>query len=489
MAETLLLAALATAPRRFRQPPLPPDARAAAAQGIDTGLAFAMEAARVAVERNTRPGEEERALFLESLAALIAVALAPEDGDPTFQSLVLRAQEAQVAQYVRLSALRPADHRAVRSAANAIGHPGKTRGLPAGPLRAALESLHRAAAAADGDAIRLAAAQALALSDAHDEALRSTLESLVAQPAVERLSRLAQLTATESVQRYLQLARQNGPAAGSAEAAAQGRAAARVGNQHEANALAVFGRIAALLNGHAGFDAAGAEPDGPAAAQAAPAGPTALAAHESYRAVRGLRTPPRFPGEPGKAKDEWDVALVRRAAGDDGAVAIALLAEVKAAPAAATPDFARLLRGLERLALADPLQAYAFSSDDGVLMLAGDSLRRLAPNGRVLPPHVVYCCGIDAEAQPQVVSPGSKAVLLAEPPCIAFAQRLQRGAQPSPDALAAVWHTLLTEPRLRSALYQHDTARAVREAMLHPDDLMAALQQGLASASRDNLDP
>jgi hypothetical protein len=457
MAETLLLTALATAPRRFRQPPLPPDARAAAAQGIDTGLAFAMEAARVAVEQNTVAGEEERALFLDSLAALIAVALAPDGGDPTFQSLVLRAQEVEVAEYVRLSAQRPADHRTVRSAANAVGHPGKTRGLAPGPLRTALESLHRAAAAADGGAIRLAAVQALALTDAHDEALRSTLESLLAQPAVERLSRLSRLTATEGVQRYLLLARQNGPAAGSAEAAAQGRAAARVGNQHEESALAVFGRIASLLNLHEGG--------------------TAL------RAVRGLRTPPRFPGEAGKAKDEWDVALVRRVAGDEGALEIALLAEVKAAPAAATPDFARLLRGLERLALADPLQAYAFSSDDGVLMLAGASLRQLAPNGRVLPPHVVYCCGIDAEAQPQVVSPGSKAVLLAEPACIAFAQRLQRGEQPSPDSLTEVWRALLTEPRLRSALYQHDTARAVREAMLHPDDLMAALQRGLAGGT------
>jgi hypothetical protein len=39
-----------------------------------------------------------------------------------------------------------------------------------------------------------------------------------------------------------------------------------------------------------------------------------------------------------------------------------------------------------------------------------------------------------------------------------------------------VWEDLATAPRLRSALHQYDTARAVREAMVHPRDLLAAVE-------------
>ena len=42
--------------------------------------------------------------------------------------------------------------------------------------------------------------------------------------------------------------------------------------------------------------------------------------------------------------------------------------------------------------------------------------------------------------------------------------------------LAPVWHALLNEGRLRAVLNQYDTARRAREAMLHPDDLSAAVQ-------------
>ncbi|RYG20931.1 MAG: DUF2207 domain-containing protein, partial [Burkholderiales bacterium] len=63
-----------------------------------------------------------------------------------------------------------------------------------------------------------------------------------------------------------------------------------------------------------------------------------------HRVVRSLRTPRGFPGAVGKAKDEWDAAIVREQGGDAD---IVLLAEVKAAPAAATPDFTRLARGLD----------------------------------------------------------------------------------------------------------------------------------------------
>jgi hypothetical protein len=44
-----------------------------------------------------------------------------------------------------------------------------------------------------------------------------------------------------------------------------------------------------------------------------------------------------------------------------------------------------------------------------------------------------------------------------------------------------VWEALATAPRLRAALYQHETARTARAAMLHPDDLQASVVQCLAS--------
>lgn len=199
--------------------------------------------------------------------------------------------------------------------------------------------------------------------------------------------------------------------------------------------------------------------------------------------VRGLRTPRGFPGEADKAKEEWDAAIVR---GDSagGAADILLLAEVKASPAAATPDFSRLHRGLLRLAHASAGRSYAFPSADGDVHVSGESLRRLQPAGRALPAHVIYCCPSPAEVQPQLLSAASKAVLQAEPASLAFAGLLARGASPPDAMLAPVWEALTTSPGLRSALHQDETSRRVREAMLHPDDLLAAVAAHVAASSR-----
>nr|MBA2674952.1 hypothetical protein [Ramlibacter sp.] len=62
-----------------------------------------------------------------------------------------------------------------------------------------------------------------------------------------------------------------------------------------------------------------------------------------------------------------------------------------------------------------------------------------------------------------------------EPASLALAHRLQRGEEAPHTGLAPVWDALVAEPRLRSALHQYDTARAVRDAMLHPDDLLATV--------------
>jgi hypothetical protein len=342
---------------------------------------------------------------------------------------------------------RVADTRAVRATINAVAHPGKLRALGDAGLHDVLLRLHQLAAAEAWAALAEALAQLPSAALDADAALGQAALAALASPALARLQRGEALRATAGVQRYRALCEQRGPVAGSAAAAVQGRASARVGDEAEHGTVRALREIALHLD------------------------PDRLAV------VRSLRTPPAFPGEPGKAKEEWDAAIVRRA--DPGAPAeIVLLAEVKAAPAAATPDFSRLHRGLQRLARAPAGRVFAFPSADGEVALAGDSLRRLEPPARALPPHVIYCCSAPPETQPQLLAAATRAVLLADAASVRFARRLRRGEAPGLDALQPVWEALAGEPRLRSALHQYETACTVREAMLHPDDLLAAVLQG-----------
>jgi hypothetical protein len=91
---------------------------------------------------------------------------------------------------------------------------------------------------------------------------------------------------------------------------------------------------------------------------------------------------------------------------------------------------------------------------------------------------VIYCCSAPAESPPQFLSAATKAVLLGERASLAFACELAEGKAPPPSALLDVWDALAKEPRLRSALYQFETARQVRSAMVHPLDLLSALGDG-----------
>jgi hypothetical protein len=277
----------------------------------------------------------------------------------------------------------------------------------------------------------------------------SELRRLVDEPALQRLARDQSLRAADSVRRYIALCERQGPLAGSRAAAAQGRASARVGDLAEEHAVHAFREIAALVG---------------------------AGAHAPYRVVRGLRTPPGCPGDGGKAKDEWDAAILR--AGED----IVLLAEVKASPAAAAPDYPRLMRGLLRLSHADADARYAFASREGAVEIAGASLRALRPHGRLLPPQVIYCCTADTEPQPAWLGAAPKAVLLAEPASMAFAQEIVEGREPQWQNLESVWNDLPHTPRLRSTLHQLETAQAARAAMLHPDDLLAAVHEACARA-------
>jgi hypothetical protein len=435
-ASTLLLPALREAPRRFRMPLLPANAADAAAAPADVGVAFAIEQLR---ER--RADAQLRALFLGHLASLVREALSPEGGDAAFRALVLRSQHAAVAEHDRLARDAVADRRAVRSAVHAMAHPGKLRDIAPGPLRELLETLQQAEVAADWRGMQRAA-QALCELPEAPPAVRAAADDLLAHTALSKMARRELLLQDEAVRRYIALCGERGPVARTAAASAQGRASARTGSAAEAVAARDFAALAREL--------------------------------PRCRVVRGLRTPAGFPGTAAGAKDEWDLAIVQGMEdGDD----IALLAEVKASPAAATPDFARLQRGLLRLASADPSRAYAFPSADGEVMLRGTALRALASEGSRLPPHVIYCCTLEKEAQPLMLAASAKAVLLGEAASLAYARAVLGGQEPTDGLLGPVWDALPAAPRLRSALHQYQTSRIVREAMLHPADLLEAFQR------------
>lgn len=413
-----LAAALAAAPRRYRMPALPESLDAARAAGTDVALAFAIEGAR------TGAVPEARDLFLVSLAALAVQALDPDHGDPGFQALVARAHEPSVHDYVALQAHAARDARAVRRLVDAVAHPGRLAG--AGLAEPRLAELHQLAREARWTALRVRA--------------QGLVDDLPAHPSLQRLVRSEALQATPAVDRYLRLVRAQGPLAGSEAAAERGRDAARIGEAAEAEVVDALQAIADTLRGR----------DSPA-----------------LRVTRGLRTPRGFPGEPGKAKEEWDVALL---ASEGDAARIVLLGEVKASPAAAPADAPRLHRGLQRLAQAEPGVAYRFPSAEGPIAIAGASLRALAPRDGVLPEQVAYFSTAPAGQVPPFLSAASKAMLLAEAGTLAFAR------DRDPRLLEPVWDALRTEPRLRATLHQRDTARRVCEAMLHPGDLLAAFR-------------
>jgi hypothetical protein len=458
--QALLLHALRLAPRRFRMPALPAHLDAARAAAPEAALAFALEAARIASGEGRESAAGTRDLFTGALAAVIRAALRAEGGDAAFQAQVLRAGEPEVDEYVALAALATSDRRAVRAAVNAFAHPAKLRSLGGGAPDGTLSGLHRLAEA--GAWAELAQAAQQLLQDAGTAAgLRAALMALGAQPGLERLRRGAFLGQSPGVRRYLALCERRGPLAGSGAAADHGRASAQLGAHAEDATVQAFGALADLLNQRPG-DA------------------------RRYRAVQGLRVPSGFPGTASHAKGEWDAALVAAGPVPGAAVAITLLAEVKASPGAAAADFPRLHRGLQRLALARADAVHVFACKDGELPILGESLARLRPPDAGLPPQVFYCCAASAEEGPPLLDTASKALLLSEQASLAYAARLAAGGAPDAGELVAVWERLTRAPRLRSVLHQYETALGVREAMLHPQDLPSALtaameRQGAAS--------
>jgi len=450
-AQQLLLAAVRAAPRPYRMPPLPEHVDQSLAGGPQLTLAFVLDAVRAAVQAGQPAPAPLQDVFTRALAQRIEAALQPATGDPSFQALVLRRSHAEVDEYVRLRAHAAADRRRMRTTVDAIAHPGKLHGLAEGEVRDRLARLHELASASDWPRLRQAVLDALAPGPATAPMLQAPLQPLLDVAALDRLVRAGELEEDEAVRRYRALCSARGPLAGSPEAARMGRSAARTGHGAEQRTLEVFARMAALLEQHAGD-------------------------RRRYRAVGRLRVPAGFPGDGGKAKDEWDAAILANEEGSDGAEVL-LLAEVKAAPAAATTDYWRLLRGLQRLAQAEPGRVHEFASATGPVRLGTDSLRRLLPPGDALPPQVIYCCPAGTFPPTPVLGPAADAVLLSEEASLQFAVECTQGRRPSEALLLPVWDALPREPRLRSALHQYRTASLAREAMLDPDDLLAALQQ------------
>src|SRR5690606_32050179 len=216
---------------------------------------------------------------------------------PHFQAQVLRSGDAQVETYARLASHTVRDRRAVRSAADALAHPGKLAMVDDAALRASLARLHAAASAQDWKALQ-----------AHAETLSPLVpaaRALATNAALARLRQLQDLQETSAVQRYLALCALRGPLAGTDEAAAHGRAASQAGAAAEDLVAQALLQAAAWLDRR--------EPDA-----------------KPHRVVRGLRTPAGFPEGVPKAKDEWDAAIVRTRA---DAADVVLLAEVKASAA------------------------------------------------------------------------------------------------------------------------------------------------------------
>ncbi|NUZ07333.1 hypothetical protein [Piscinibacter koreensis] len=443
-AEALLLAALRRAPRRYALPALPASVEEAAAEGPASALAFSIEHAREALARGATPAAELGHAFTAALDALIRSALQPGTGDAAFQAAVLQVRAPEVGTHARLAARHERDRRAARAAVDALAHPGKLRALPSGTWRDGLAGLHALAARDDWPAVT----RALDALHADATAVDATaLERVRAHPAIARLVRAAELATTPAVRHYESLRGDGGPRAGSAGAASTGKQAKRRGAATEARTLAALAAVATRLDA--------ADPVGP-----------------RHRAVGGLLVPKGYPGDPVRAKNEWDAALVREAATADHGE-LCLLVEAKASPEAAHADLPRLWRGLRRLAEARAGSVYRFPTRDGMVALDGDSLRRLQPPASALPPTVFYCCDAPAD-HPQRLDAASRGMLLSEPACLAFAARLLDGALASSDELTPVWRDLLQARRLVAVLHQHANARTVREAMLHPDDLLAA---------------
>jgi hypothetical protein len=452
--------------RRYRVPDTPEaalDAAPAAPRRHCTStLAVAIDQARRALARSDTPPATVKQTFIDALAQLIGEAMRENQGDPAIQAMVLRHQAVQVREYASLAAGAEPDRRDVVAAVNAIAHPAKLQRMPPGPQREALAALQAAASASAWAALSEAIERIDALSDAaSDSAMARSLTRLRDGAALERLCRLDALTSDALVQRYQALWNRNGPRSGSPGAVARGLAAQQRGAAVEAQAAQALEALARRLNTEA---SQGTTPGA-----------------DAYRVVTSMHVPPELPGSADRAKSEWDAALLRRAGPPDAEPAwdVCLLVEAKAGVDAASTDFPRLLRGVQRLAQADAGVIYPFLSHQGTVALRGASLSALPTQGPDLASAVLYCCDAPADEPvdaPRLLNAACRMQLLSAPASVAYASQLARREPADAQALEAVWQGLLTSPQWAGVLNQYPLLHQVRALMVHTDDLFAATQ-------------
>ncbi|WP_313624283.1 3-deoxy-D-arabino-heptulosonate 7-phosphate synthase [Achromobacter sp.] len=438
--------------RRFRVPPLPAWTLGLEESDPSTALAIIIEEARQALAGGTPPEPALQWRFCKALAQLIREAMRDSRGDPVFQAMVLRHRAPRVREHASLYAHADRDRRAVRTAVDAMAHPGKLRNMPVGALREALAQLYGAAASGAWTTLADDAARILATPEqAQDPAIAAGLAKLLDEQALAHLRRLDELAADPLVQRYQTLWDKQGPRPGTPEAAAQGLRSHRRGVAVEALAEQAMTALAQRL---------------------------AHATGDSWRVAASLRVPASIPGETERAKTEWDVALLHRPhdadTGNDWDVR--LLVEAKASTDAANTDLPRLIRGLRLLANADPHTVHTFKSRQGPLRLRGASLRALDTDEAALDRSVLYFSDAPADARPRLLGAAGRMQLLSAPASLDFAGRMTDGQSPAPQLLEPVWRELLESPRWSAVLNQYPLLRRVRSLMVHADDLMAAIQ-------------
>lgn len=438
----LLQQTLRAVARRYRLPALS-EVREA---GPSTTLATVIEQARLALVRGETPDAAFQRLFVEALARLIQDAMRADAGDPVFQAMLLRHRVTHVREYASLSARAEQDRRPVLANVNALAHPHKQQ-------REEMARLHALASASSWSALHDTVRQLLDLpAMTNDMAAQRRLSRLADSPELERLRRLEALESDALVCQYRSLWERHGPRSGTAAAVAQGADAQRRGIAVEALTAQALRALARRLN-----DADGIE--------------------TSCRVVTSMRVPASLPAKHDRAKTEWDAVLLRQAGTVDDAPAwdICLLAEAKASADAATTDFPRLLRGMRLLAQADAALTYDFETHEGVVRLRGASLSALPTDETALAATVLYCSNAPAETAPRLLSAASRMQLLSAQASLDFAAHVAETHHADARDLEPVWQQLLESPRWAAVLNQYAVMREVRELMVQPDDLLAAI--------------
>jgi hypothetical protein len=438
--------------RRYRLPEQIADIREMSGASHSAALAFALEQARLAVARGEAPHDKWKQAFITSLAGMIGEALDEHHGDPAFQTMVMRHRTPSLRAYGSLSAQSSADRRVVHTLVNKMAHPAKAQRLEPGDIRSGLERLHLAAAAERWSDLQGRADAMTRLPDIKaDAALESALKDLLQHPALLRLMRLSELSADPLVQHYRSLWERLGPTAGSKAAIQQGSASQQRGADVEARVAEAVNALIQGVNRYAEND-------------------------EAYRAVTSMRVPASIPGDPDRAKSEWDVVILKGSFADDAPDQtwdLCFLVEAKASVDAAITDFPRLQRGLRLLGKADADRLYRFQTQQGAFSIRGASLSRVG-NSDDLAAVVLYCCDSGGDSPTRVLSPASRMQLLSAPEALQFASEFSVPDPRAIKSLEPLWFQVLSAAKWRGLLHQYPTLRQVRELMVHTNDLMYA---------------